>query len=96
MTESVGTTRFPVQDWILLDYVFMSKLDLRADERYAGAQDSAFKETQWQGPYRADLDPDIVDVPKTRRLVYLGRTYNIRSASNVGNKQGIEFITLSS
>lgn len=96
LTETTGTTRFPKETWsTLVDGEYMSRLDLRADERYAGAQESAFKETQWHLAYRSDMDPDLVDVPKTRRISYLGRTYNIRSASLIGNKQGVELITLS-
>lgn len=85
---------YPGDTWETLRSVRMSRLDLRADERYASAQDSAYKETQWHGPYTADMDPDAIDVPANRRLLYADRIYNIRSASMIGNKQGIEYITL--
>lgn len=86
---------FPSDTWITLsERVYMSRLDLRADERYASAQDSAFMETQWQGPYDPDMDPELIDVAAKRRLVYRGRVYNIRSASIMERRLGIEYITL--
>lgn len=85
---------FPVENWTTLASEYMSRLDLRADERLAGARESAFSETQWHMAYRADMDPEMVDVPNTRQLVDRGRVYNIQTASIIGHRQGIELITL--
>jgi hypothetical protein len=71
----------------------MNRLDVRADERFAANQPGAFLETTWQMPYRSDMDPDLVDVPTARRLVYLQRVYDIKAASSVG-REGIELLTL--
>lgn len=85
---------FPVEDWTALTGAWMSRLDLRADERFAANADAAFAETQWQMPYVSTMDPDVIDVPGTRRLKYRGRIYNIRSATIMERRSGIEFITI--
>lgn len=94
-TDTVGSSMFPVETWTTLaDPVWMRKLDLRGDERFKASQLSAPAETQWEMGYRADMDPDLLNVPKTRRLVYQGRTYDITEASMIGRKEGIELLTL--
>jgi len=86
---------FPTETWTTLTpEEWMSKFDLRADERFASSQESAFAETQWHMPYRADMDPDLLDVPKKRRLVYQGRIYDIVAASLIGRERGVEVLTL--
>lgn len=42
------------------------------------------------------MDPDLVDVPKKRRLSYQGRIYDITSASVEGRKEAIRLTTLAS
>lgn len=85
---------FPRDVWTSLITEWMSKKDMLADERFATGQEAAFAYTQWQMAYRADMDPELIDVPKTRRLNYQGRTYNIRAATLIGRKDGIELVTL--
>lgn len=95
LTASKGTSRFPVETWsALATPIWMRKMDLRQQERFAAAQLSAPAETQWEMGYRADMDPELVDVPKTRRLVYQGFAYDITSASLIGRREGIELLTL--
>lgn len=89
-----GTTKFPTQVWTDLGHEYMSRKDLRADESFSDNQLSAFGDSQWHLGYRSDMDPDLVDVAKKRRLVYSGRTFDILSASLMDRKQGIELITL--
>jgi hypothetical protein len=43
--------------------------------------------------YRADMDPDLVDVPKARRLVFGGRVHDIAAAQHLGRREGIELST---
>jgi hypothetical protein len=43
--------------------------------------------------YRADMDPELIDVPKKRRLKFQGRVHNIVHAEHVGRKDGIELTT---
>ena len=85
---------FPRETWTELMDVWMSRHDMRADERFTASQESAFAETQWTMPYHEDMDPEVIDVAKTRRLVYRGRIYNIRGASLLDQRMGIELITL--
>ena len=94
MTKSKGTTGFPVETWTTLRTAYMSRLDQRADERYAANQLSPAVETQWHTDYASDIDPELVNVPTKRRLVYLGRTFDILAGTILGNKEGVEFITL--
>lgn len=93
--DTATETGFPVDTWTTLaSTVWMSRTDLRADENFRTNQVSASSETQWHLAYREDMDPEIVDVPKLRRLVYRGRTYDIVSGTCIGRREGIELITL--
>jgi head-tail adaptor len=85
---------FPTETWISLAVEWMSKAELGADERFASNQESAFAETAWGLAYRADMDPDLLDVPKKRRLVYQGRIFDIVAANPIGRERGIELLTL--
>lgn len=62
-------------------------------ERNAGAQVAARLETEWSLPYRAEIDPELVDVCQAFRLVYQGRTHDIVIASLIGRKNGILLTT---
>lgn len=93
--ESRGASKMPIETWSTLHAtVWMRKLDLKGQERFAAAQLSAPFDTQWEMPYVADMDPDLVNVPKERRLLYQGRIYDIRTASQIGRREGIELMTL--
>lgn len=70
-----------------------ARLDAQGAERYKAAQTSAANDVGWEINYRADMDPELIDVPKTRRLRYQGRTYNIVGASVIGLRRGIELWT---
>lgn len=94
LTESAGSSHFPVETWTELCRMFMSKIDVGGRERLAADQLSAPYTTRWEANYRPDIDPDLVDVVKQRRLVYQGRVYDITSASMIGRNEGVEFLTL--
>lgn len=94
MAKSKGPSGFPVETWTTLRTAYMNRQDARADERYAANQLSAAIETQWHSDYAADIDPELVNVPAKRRIVYGGRTFDILAATILGNKQGVEFVTL--
>jgi hypothetical protein len=72
----------------------MSKVDLRGNERLMAAQLAAGFDTKWQLQWRDDMDPDYVNVPKTRRLVYRGRAYDIVQAVEIGRREGIALMTI--
>ena len=94
LTPSTGSTGYPIETWTTLTTVWMGREDLLAGERFTANQETAFKDTRWEMEYLADMDPDVLDVPKVRRLNHEGRIYNIRSASMIGRRRAIELITL--
>src|SRR5690606_13780010 len=85
-TEGADASGFPVSEWTPLRYAQMGRIDVRADEHHTASQESAFVETHWYTVYAADMDPDVIDVTKTRRLNYSGRIYDIRAGVVVGHK----------
>lgn len=95
LTESVGGSRFPVESWSTLATVYARREDISGRERMVMDQSSAPFDCRWEIPYRTDMDPDEIDVPKKRRLVYKGRSYDIVAAAMIGRYDGIELTTLS-
>jgi SPP1 family predicted phage head-tail adaptor len=94
-TSSTGDSGFPIEPWTTLATpIWMRKLDLRATERFTADQLAVKGDTQWEMGYREDMDPELVDVPAERRLLYQGRTYDITQASQIGRREGIELITI--
>jgi SPP1 family predicted phage head-tail adaptor len=71
-----------------------SKNDLTASERMVLGQLSVKAEAKFVINYRLDMDPEVVDVPKARRLLYRGRTYDITMAQMIGRREGIELFTI--
>jgi len=95
LVESKGPSGFPVESWISLTIVDASKNDDVGQERFNANQLSSPFDTTWQIPYLASMDPELLNVPKKRRLVYRGRVYDIVSADPVGEiHRGIELKTL--
>lgn len=96
--DTVDGSGFPTDNgegWtILSDPEWMHKRDLGGTERFHAHQASSPADTAWTMSYRSDMDPDLVDVPKLRRLVYQGRTYDIVAASQIGLREGVELMTL--
>lgn len=95
VTQGTGTSRFPTETPSDLFTAWASMTPLTGRERFTGAQISAPFDTQWQLPYREDVDPDLVNVAKSRRLVYRQRVYDIVAAMVVGRRDAIELVTLS-
>lgn len=85
---------FPTDgDWADLATVAMHRDDTDASEVARNAQELAITTTRWEFPYRADCDPEIVDVPKLRRLLFHGRTFDIIAAVPIGRHRAIAFVT---
>lgn len=97
VTDGEDSRGTPTEDWTTLDpvYVYMQKNDLQGRERLVAHQMSAPADTRWVMGYRSDMDPELVNVPKKRRLSYQGRIYDIVSAEMIGRREGIELVTLS-
>lgn len=89
-----GATRFPVETWDTLANEWMRREDQTANERGAANQEVASIQTLWEMAYRADMDPDLLNVPASRRLHYQGRIFDIIAASTIGSNRGIELLTL--
>lgn len=94
LTESLDASRFPVETWTTLAAVFARKVDLTGRERFVADQLSAPYDTTWNITYRTDMDPEVIDVSKQRRLVYQGRSYDIVNAQMVGRYESIDLLTL--
>jgi SPP1 family predicted phage head-tail adaptor len=95
--QTVTDGGFPVETWATLDArVFAAKFDVSGRERFATtSQLSAAYDTRFEIGYRADMDPDLLPVESTRRVIFNGRVYDIVTASQIGLKEGIELTTLS-
>jgi len=96
--RSDGSTEsgMPVEDWTTTPSVtvFMARMAVGGMERVNTHQVSARAETRFVMHYRADMDPDLVDVAKDRRLSFQSRIYNITSAQQMGAKAAIELTAL--
>lgn len=75
-----GASGQPIVTWTDLIAVWMRKADVSGQERLAAAQLQASVDSEWEMPYVSTMDPELVDVPKARRLSYQGRVYNITRA----------------
>lgn len=93
-TEAQGDSGFPVTTWSALVTVWASKRDMKGSERFTAGQTTSPFDTLWTMHYRADCDPDLVDVVKARRITYQGRAYNIVFGRHIDLKAGIELMTL--
>ncbi len=88
-----GGSGFPDDgDWTPLAVVPMARSVVEAVETARGTQTVALNTSRWEMPWQPDMDPDTVDVPKLRRLNYLGRTYDILAATPIGRHRTIELI----
>lgn len=94
LTAGTATSGYPKETWTTLTTAYMRVLDLRATERFKASQNAASSETQWEMGYREDMDPERVNVPTTRRLLYQGRIYDITAASLIGRRDGVELLTI--
>lgn len=95
LTDGAGATSgAAIETPTTLAQVFMSKEDQGARERFALGQTSAPFDTRWEMAYASNMDPELLDVPKSRRLVYQGRVYDIVGANLIGMREAIELLTL--
>jgi hypothetical protein len=83
--------------WTTLQYAQMGRVDRRSDrggETVRGDQLSALMSSRWTMRYLAAMDPDLVDVQKTRRLVYNGRAYDIVDVEVLDRQVGLVLRTV--
>lgn len=93
-SKTPATSGYPVETWATLGTEWMSKIDQTGVEQFSAGQLSAATTTIFDMPYRADMDPDLVDVPGERRLVYRGRAYDVTAATTLRRGLLIRLITL--
>ncbi len=81
-TSGVGPTGRPLESWSALRPTWAMKMDGRGAERFRSEADllAPSMGTSWTIPYSADMDPEIVNVPATRRILYRGAVYDIVAA----------------
>lgn len=94
LTAAKGGSGYPKESWTTLATAYMRMQDWRAGERFVAKQNAPSFETYFEMGYRADMDPEQVDVPTARRLVYQGRAFDITEASMIGRRDGIELRTV--
>ena len=95
--EGTAPSGYPKATWtdLYTEPIFMSQIELGGRESFDAHQQSAPYDTRWQSPYMPDLDPEIVDVPKLRRLVVRNRIHEIVDAKMIGRYNQIELLTRS-
>ena len=85
----------PIENWTtLVSAMPAAKYDISGRERFTAEQLSAAYDTRWEMNYRLDMDPELVNIAKTRRLVHRGRVHDIVAASMIGRREGLELLTL--
>jgi hypothetical protein len=99
LTEDHAESRYVAELWpTLIATYWCSREDVGGREKFHADQLSSPYDTRWVGGYREDMDPELVDVPKKRRLVYQGREHDIVAANIVSHgdqvRAGIELLTL--
>lgn len=94
LSESKGASNAPVETWTDLRQAWANKADIAGRERFVADQQSAPYDTVWTLPWMADLNPELVDVRKDRRLVVNGRVHDIVEAREIGRREAIEVRTL--
>ena len=94
-TEAIAPTGFVVETFAPLPPPIWARREAAAPsgEPFTGDQIVGRESTIWTVPYRADLDPDGVDVPKLRRVTYAGAVYDIVSASLLSRRGLIRLAT---
>lgn len=96
VTDDADAAGVPVDSLETLATVWMGREPLSGAEKWQSNQEAATFDAKWLMAYRADMDPDLLDVPKSRRLVYQGRGMDIVSAEHLGMKDAIALMTRAS
>lgn len=92
-----ATSGAPVETWTtLVASMPAARYDAAARERFSADQLSWKHDAVFEINYRADMDPDLLNVPKLRRVVFHGRTLDIVHAAQIGRREGIMLLVLGS
>jgi hypothetical protein len=91
------TSGEPVETWTTLEkHMPVARIGVSGWERFKENQVTARFDDAWEMNYRADMDPDLVDLPKRRKMVYEGRELDIVYGQVIGRRAGIVVLTLAS
>jgi head-tail adaptor len=95
-TDAVDASSYePVETWTtLVANCPAAKTEVTGWERFRAEQTSARYDQRWEINYRADMDPELVDVPKVRRLLVGTRVLEIVAAQEIGRREGIALLTV--
>lgn len=94
-TDEVDDSGAPTETWTTLVANMPASKDVMSTrERFMSYQLSASADTRFVINYRLDMDPDLIDVPKLRRIVHRDRVYDITGAETIGYREGIELKAL--
>lgn len=92
-----STSGEPVETWTtLVSNMPASRLDTSGDERFVADQTAAKFDIEWEINWRADMDPELYDIPKVRRVVLADRVHDIVSCVEVGRRAGLILRTCAS
>lgn len=94
--DGQSTSSFPVDNWDVVRsaVIPMAREDVSGTEADRGHQAQSAYQTRWYLAYRCDMDPELVDVTKDRRLVWQTRVHDIVSGVVVGMRDAIELRTV--
>lgn len=94
-TAGVDASGAPSETWATLTTAWMARTIVNGGgEFFKADQLSGAIVTQWTMRYLDTMDPDQVDVPASRRLLYFGRVYDIVQAELLDRRVGILLRTL--
>jgi head-tail adaptor len=97
LIETIGPSGAPVTLWQPIGNVLMTREVETVVERALSDQVLARETTTWFMPWTPWMDPDVIDVPKVRRLKFSGRNYDISGAQRDGELgQRIQLLTTTS
>lgn len=96
-TDTVDSSGTPteIDQWTTLRTVWAEKIEIGGREKFAAAQLSAPYDTRWRLPYRPDMDPELLNVPKLRRVKHKANIHDIVEARLIDRRHGVELLTLS-
>jgi head-tail adaptor len=96
IADTLDTEGAPIDGpWTtLVENMPAGKSESSGRERFVANQVSAPYDTTWEINYRSDMDPELLDVTKLRRLVVKGRVHDIVYVSEIGRRRGLEIYTL--
>lgn len=99
LTEGQGGSGFPIETWQDLATVWANKFEPPPFFHYEKfvpdiEQEIASYETIWTIPYMESMDPELVEVPKKRRIIVKNRVHDIVAAQEVGRRRAIQLSTV--